>query len=62
MFPPPVGQRYLALIFSELARSDGTETEEVLMIDAADLKRHSTASSLQKVALRLALISRTIGG
>ena len=34
-----------ALLFSELARSDGTLTE-VLMIDATDVKAHPTASSL----------------
>ena len=40
------------LIFSELARSDGTETEEkMLMVDATDVKAHRTASSLNKGAL-----------
>jgi len=33
------------LIFSELARFDGTETEEVLMIDAVDRKADRPASS-----------------
>ena len=37
-------------IFSELARSDGTETETVLMVDATDGKAHPTASSLNKGA------------
>ena len=36
------------LIFLELARSDGAEPEEVLMIDATYLKAHRMASSLKK--------------
>ena len=36
------------LIFSQLARSDGSEPEEVLMIDVTYLKAHRTASSLNK--------------
>jgi len=36
------------LIFSELARSDGTEQEEVLMLDATYLKANRMASSLKK--------------
>ena len=37
-----------ALTFSRLARSDSTEPEEVLMMDATDVKAHPTASSLNK--------------
>lgn len=37
----------LDLIFSKLAPSDGSGTE-VLMLEATDLKRHGTASSLNK--------------
>ena len=36
------------LIFSELARSDGAEPEEVLMLDATYRKAHRPASSLNK--------------
>ena len=36
------------LIFSQLARPDGTEVEEVLMMNAADVKAHPTASSLKR--------------
>ena len=36
------------LLFSELARSDDAEPEEVLMLDATYLKAHRTASSLNK--------------
>ena len=36
------------LIFSELARSDGAEPEEVLMLDATYLKAHRTVSSPKK--------------
>ena len=48
------------LIFSELARSAGTEPEagvepeEVLMVDATYIKAHRTACSLKKGALPLA--------
>ena len=48
------------LIFSELARSAGTEPEagvepeEVLMVDATYVKAHRTACSLKKGALPLA--------
>ena len=41
------------LIFSQLARPDGTEAEEVLMMDATDVKAHPTASSLNKGTLNL---------
>ena len=42
------GKSTRLLIFSELARSDGAEPEEVLMLDAAYLKAHRPASSLNK--------------
>ena len=48
------------LIFSELARSAGTEPEaggepeEVLMVDATCVKAHPTACSLKKGGLPLA--------
>ena len=36
------------LIFSELARWDGTEEEEMLMVDATHVKAHCTPSLLNK--------------